>query len=173
MANTFTAIRTLTVTGSAADIQFTNIPQTYTDLYVAITVGSRVNTGSIAAMVVYTQNGQSATLSNWRNFRGLGTTVSSNTSAYPIIGEVENNSSTNYFSSTMLYISGYTSNANKQIFLSESATGVNSGLGTLSYNSLIINETAPISFIGFGDGSNGGGFKVGSTATLYGINKNP
>lgn len=171
MANTFTPIRTVTITGSAGDLQFTNIPQNYTDLYVAITAAGRLTSGTTGAMVVYTAISQSSSLSNWRNFRGANTTVSSNSSAYPIIGELEYLSSGNYFTSIMLYIPGYTTNANKQIFMSESATGINAP-AYVSYNSLIIDATASIDFLGFGDGSAGGGLKVGSTATLYGINKN-
>lgn len=173
MANTFTAIQTLTVTGSAANIEFTNIPQTYTDLYVSITAAGRLTSGTTGALVVYTAPGQSSALSNWRDFRGAGSSVSSSSSAYPIIGALEYLSTGNYFSSTMLYVGGYTTNANKQIFMSESASGINSSVTTMSYNSLIIDVTTPITFLGLGDGSAGGGLKVGSTATLYGINKNP
>jgi hypothetical protein len=157
MANTFTAIRTVTVTGSAADLQFTNIPQNYTDLYVAITAAGRLTSGTTGALVAYTVSGQSAALSNWRDFRANGTSVSSSSSAYPIIGGLEYLSSGNYFSSTMLYVMGYTTNANKQIFMSESATGINSSTGLVSYNSLIINATDPNTFLGLGDGSAGGG----------------
>ena len=169
MATTFTAIQTLTVTGSAADIQFTNIPQTYTDLYVAISASGRLTSGTVGALVLYTNPVQSSALSDWRDLRGSGSSVSSAAAAYPIIGELEY-LTTPTFSSVSLYISKYTSNAQKQVFITDSVTGVNASTAVSSLNSLIINSTDPISFLGFGDGSAGGGLKIGSKITVYGIN---
>lgn len=168
MANTFQLVQTLTVTGSAADIQFTNVPQSYTDLYVAATVAGRLTSGSFGALVVYTATGQSSSLSNWRNLRGATNTVSSNTAAYPISGELIYTTD-NVWTSVNLYIPGYTTNAQKQIVISDSASPVNSNTGVMSFNSLIIDSTNTIDFLGFGDGSAGGGLRVGSTISLYGI----
>lgn len=168
MANTFQAIQTVTVTGSAGDIQFTNIPQTFTDLYVAGSVAGRLTSGTTGALVTYTANGQSSSLANWRNLRGAGSTVTSSASAYPIVGELEYLSG-NIFGSFCMYILGYRTNSQKQVFVADSVTGINSGAAYSSFNSLIIDATDPISFLGFGDGSAGGGIKVGSKITLYGI----
>lgn len=168
MADTMKALQTITVTGSASDIQFTSIPQTYTDLYVVISAAGRLTSGTAGAIVVYSKSGQSSVLSNWRDLRGSGTSVTSSSSAYPIIGVLDYQN-TNTFSSIGLYVSGYTSNTQKNIFLSDSVTGINGSTAISSWNSLIIDNTDPISFLGFGDGSAGGGLKVGSTITIYGI----
>lgn len=167
MPNTFTKIASATVTGSASDIQFTNIPQIYTDLCIELSVAGRLTSGAVGAVVVYTATGQSSSLSNWKDLRGDGSSVTSAGSAYPIIGEVEY-LSTNTFSSIRLYLPNYTLTT-KKMFASESVTESNVTSATSSMNALMIDYTTPVSFLGFGDGSAGGGLKVGSTVWLYGI----
>lgn len=168
MANTFQLIQSITVTGSAADIQFTNVPQTYTDLCVVASVAGRLTSGSFGALVIYTAASQSSALSNWRNLRGSNTTVSSSNAAYPIIGELQYISDP-IFSSVHIYIPGYTTNTNKQVIMSDSAALLNSNTGVMSFNAEIIDSTNTIGFVGLGDGSAGGGLRVGSMASLYGI----
>lgn len=164
----FKLIATGTVTGSAADIQFSNIPQTYTDLYVTITAAGRLTSGVTGAIVAYTFTSQSSTLADWRDLRVNGSSVSSNGSAYPIIGTLEYLSS-DMFSSIHMYIPGYKTNSGKQVFISDNVSVNNTSTALNSFNSLFIDVPAPISFLGFGDGSAGGGLKVGSKISIYGI----
>lgn len=167
MPDTFTKIASATVTGSAGDIQFTNIPQTYTDLRLLISAKGRLTSGTVGAMVIYTATSQSSTLSTWVNARGDGSSTASYTSAYPIIGELVYNS-TNIFGACNVYIPNYTS-SRRNFFSAESTTESTATQAYQSLNALMIDYTSPISFIGLGDGSAGGGLAVGSTATLYGI----
>lgn len=164
-------IGTLVVSGSVGDIQFSNIPQSYTDLYVFASVAGRLTTGADGAMVIYTATGQSSSLSDWKNLYSNSSGVSSASSAYPIVGTLQYNASTNTFSSTSIHIPNYTS-SNQKTFISDSVTESNTGTAYQSLNSLKINYTSPITFLGFGDGSAGGGFKVGSSISLYGIKGN-
>lgn len=167
MANTYTKIASATVTGSAGDIQFSNIPQTYTDLSVLISAKGRLTSGNVGALVVYTANGQSSSLSTWKEVRGDGTGVASYNNAYPIIGLLTYQAAT-VFSSVNLYIPNYTS-SNKKVFNSDSVTEENTTYAYQSLSGLTIDYTTAISFLGFGDGSAGGGLAVGSSITLYGI----
>lgn len=167
MANTFIKIASATVTGSASDIQFTNIPQTYTDLCALISVTGRLTSGTAGALVVYTATGQSSSLSTWKDVRGDGSSAASYNAAYPIIGTIVYQTSST-FGSTNLYIPNYTS-SNKKGFSSDSVTEANTVLSYAALNALMIDYTSPISFLGFGDGSAGGGLGIGTSVTLYGI----
>lgn len=165
---TMRLIASATVSSSASDIQFTNIPQTFTDLYVLISAKGRTTSG-VGALVIYTVDGQSSSLSTWRNVLGNGSTTENNGSAYPIIGSLQHLSDA-AFNSVAVHIPNYKASTQKAI-ISDSVTENN---GTTAYNSmniLRINYTDPISFLGFGDGSFGGGMAVGSTISLYGITR--
>ncbi len=163
-------ISSMTVNGVAGDIQFLNIPQNFTHLYAVVSVAGRLNVGTDGAMVVYTATGQSSSLSSWRNIYGNGSGASSANNAYPIIGTVQYVSGTSNYSSTNIFIPNYTS-SNQKAFSSESVTENNGSVAYQSFNSLRINDTNPITFLGFGDGSAGGGFNPGSSISLYGITK--
>jgi hypothetical protein len=167
---TMTLIATGQVTGSAGDIQFTNIPQTYDDLYVLISAGGRITGGNEGAVVAYTATGQPSSLSNWRGLYGNGTGVSGNTAAYPIVGNVQYLSTTNYFNSISINILNYKA-ATKKVFQYDSVTENNGSAAHQSLGTSVIDDLNPITFLGFGDGSAGGGFKVGSQIWLYGIKK--
>lgn len=167
MPDTFRLIASGTVTGSAGDIQFTNIPQTYTDLRLVISAKGRLTSGVAGAMVIYTATGQSSTLSTWLNAQGDTSGTVSYSSAYPIIGTLVYNT-TNIFGITNVYIPNYTSSA-KKFFSTESITEAQATQAYHSLNGLMIDYTSPISFLGLGDGSAGGGLAVGTTASLYGI----
>lgn len=166
---TMTLIATATVAGSAADIEFTGVPQTFTDLYVLLSVKGRTSGPGNGAIVVYTETGQSSSLSTWRALEGNGSGASAPSAAYPIVGTVKHQSSAT-FSSTSIYIPNYTSSS-KKIFSSESVSEDNATGAYQDINALIIDYTSPISKLGFGDGSYGGGFAVGSTISLYGITR--
>lgn len=159
-------IASATVSGSASDIQFTNIPQTFTDLYVVISAKGRTSSG-VGALVIYTVDGQSSSLSTWRDLRSTGSGIENNGSAYPIVGNVQHVSDAT-FGSISVHIPNYKASTQKAI-ISDSVTENNATTAYINMNILRINYTDPISFLGFGDGSYGGGFAVGSTVSVYGI----
>lgn len=165
---TMKLIATGTVTGSNSDIQFTNIPQTFTDLYVVISAKGRTTSG-VGALVIYTVDGQASNLSTWKQLSGNGSSAYSENNTYPIVGQVQH-LSTATFGSVSAYIPNYTSSSQK-VISSESVTENNGTTAYVSIHALRINYTSPISFLGFGDGSYGGGFATGSTISIYGITK--
>lgn len=166
---TMAHISTITVTGAASDVQFTNIPQTFTDLQVFISAKGRTNGPGFGALVVYTVTSQSSSLSTWKNLEGTGTGVSSYNAAQPIVGIMQHLSTATY-GSTSVYIPNYTS-SNEKFFSGDAVTEANQAEVRVTINALKINYTSPITFLGFGDGSYGGGLGVGSTISLYGILK--
>lgn len=165
-------LATIEVTGSAQDVQFSNISQDYTDLQVYVSAAGRTTGGTDAALVAYTVPGQSSSLSTWANISGTSSNNSSaNTAAYPIVGTIQHVSGTNNYGSVSIYIPNYTSSTNKKVFSYESVTENNSSTAYQSIGQLLLNYTSPITFLGFGDGSAGGGLKVGSIISLYGIKR--
>ena len=170
MANTFVKIASVTVgAGGAANIQFTSIPSTYTDLLVKIS--ARTNepstTYDIPQMVA---NGNQSVSYVWRGLLGNGesaSTYSSSSVAGIVTGYFNTDANTaNTFSSTEVYIPNYLSSVNKPI----SVESVTENGATTAYPFLLaglIPVTAAITSLRFN--LNFGIFKQYSTATLYGI----
>ena len=173
MANTFRKIQTVTVgSGGSASIDFTSIPQTYTDLKIILSARdnrtSAVNDFARLAFNSDTTNG---------NYTGIllysdGSTANGYTftsaAAYRYGGEINGPSSTaNCFSSSEIYIPNYRGSNNKS-YSSESVVEMNSttGLGTLVAG--LWSNTAAITSISLTP-ANGTLFLEYSSATLYGV----
>jgi len=155
-------IETKTVgSGGAANIQFTSIPQTYTDLLIKIS-GRANDTGT---NLVLTLNSTS-TISSIA-LRGYGSGYTSDTSTTNVLRMVEpSNFTANTFANSEIYIPNYTSSNNK----SWSADGVIENNDTDSAQALIAGLTsiaAAITSITLAP--NTGSFVQYSTASLYGI----
>lgn len=166
MALTFVSIATVTVgSGGAASIEFTNIPQTYTDLVIQV---SARNTSSGAALRLRF-NGSTTGYSD-RYLEGDGASVSSGTSPFPgyaFVGAVTPSSATaSTFASNYIYVPNYTSSNNKSI----SSDGVTENNATTAYTDLsasLWSNSAAITSIELTPNANT--FAQYSTATLYGI----
>lgn len=164
MPDTFIKIASVTVgAGGAADIEFTSIPSTYTDLCVKLSV--RSNQANNANSLAIRFNGSSANFTA-RIIEGSGSGVSSFT-ATDIVGNVQGTSSTsNTFTSVEVYIPNYAGSTNKSF----STDGVTENNGTTAYATLaagLWSQTAAITSVRFSIGN----FVQYSTATLYGISK--
>ena len=166
MANTYIQIgSTVTVgSGGAANIEFTSIPSTYTDLQ--LFVSSR-NTGGGGALEL-TLNSVGASI---RRLYGNGNgTVGSDTYAPDGSGMTNTSGMTaNSFSSNTFYIPNYTSTNQKSV----SIDGVQESNQIDTYLMLfanLINTTSAVTTLRVTP--NGGTFAQYSTATLYGIKKN-
>jgi hypothetical protein len=169
MANTFIKISTVTVgSGGAATIDFTSIPQTYTDLKIVISsrdayagpsdgIKMFFNSSTTSYSYAYAQGTGSATGAGlgsgdaW----GQGNTGNAATSTASVFGNIE------------IYIANYTS-ANSKSFLSDGIIENNAAVGSLLlYANLWSNSAAitsiqltpyqPVNFVQY------------TTATLYGI----
>jgi hypothetical protein len=173
MPNTFTLISSKTVaSGGAAIIDFTSIPQTYTDLILFHStrgVGS-ANTDSIYARFNSSSTGYTGRVAYGDN--GYGTF--SPGISYLHLGYGADNLSTtntnNTYGNTVVYIPSYTSSNNKSVLVETAKESMFTGYQT-GINALITNlwsNSAAVSNITLYCAS-GGNIAEGSTAYLYGI----
>jgi hypothetical protein len=176
MALTYTAIATVTVgSGGAANIEFTSIPATYTDLLVKLSCRTD-GTGDLTTYVDMVINNDTGAYYDQRNVSGMlnGTITNqswTNQNSFYVYQVNTNSSTTNTFSNTEVYIPNYTSTNNKSI----SQDGVSESNTSASNNralALVAGLYHPASNVAitslkFTPSSNN--FAQYSTATLYGI----
>ena len=166
MANTFVKIQTVTVgSGGASTIDFTSIPQTYTDLQILVSV--RNDGAANSRNLYYKINGSSTSYSN-KVLSGNGSAASSFTDTVAMYaGDFPAaNSTASVFGNAQIYIPNYVS-AN---YKSASSDGVSENNGTEAYQRLsasLWSNTSAITSISIY--ANAGNFVQYSTATLYGI----
>jgi hypothetical protein len=169
MANTFIKLSTTTVgASSVAEIIFSSIPQTYTDL--KILLSARSTQGNVYGGGALQFNGDTASNYRWRRLRADGSIVASDNSTsaasitnWDVTGA---NATASVFSNIQLYIPNYTSANQKSVSVeyvgennaTEAHMGIIAGLWT---------GTAAVTSIKLY--SAGGNLVQYSTATLYGI----
>jgi hypothetical protein len=166
MANTFVKIQTVTVgSGGAASIDFTSIPQTYTDL--KIVVSARSTYSALVDTLFVKPNGLTTNGSS-RWVIGDGSTASSSSAAFNYVREINGNTATaSTFASVEIYAPNYTS-SNYKSFSSEGVSETNATSGVrLGLTAGLWSSTAAITSITLTATS--GDFVQYSTATLYGI----
>ena len=169
MANTFLKISTVTVgAGGASSIDFSSIPQTYTDLVLKVCARGTVDRNSSGYYFNVTINTLTTNQSSrYANGNGSNAQSGSFTRVYGYCAPSD--STTSIFSNNEFYFANYTSSANKSISLD----GVNENNGTLADSTLqagLWSSTSAITALGLVPA--GGSFAQYSTATLYGIKKN-
>jgi hypothetical protein len=162
MANTYKKIQTVTVgVGGSATIEFTSIPQTYTDLKVVLS-GRSTNADIDDHLFVKPNNSASNMTQIW--LRGNGSAASSSTNVrFAIPGAT---ATASVFGNTELYFPNYTS-SNFKSFSGETVQETN---GTEAYQYLcafLWSDTAAITSLVL-DLLNGN-FAQYSSATLYGV----
>jgi len=173
MANTYIAIATTTVgSGGASNIEFTSIPQTYTDLVIKYSL--RVTASSVAPDGLGIQFNND-TASNYKYLQLYGTGNSgagsnSGTTAFQFGGQLPGATATSStFGNGEIYIPNYTSSTYK----SASADSVTENNGAQANQNIVANlwqSNSAITSIKLYDlGSTN--FVQYSTATLYGIKK--
>jgi hypothetical protein len=166
---TMTLIETKTLGTAAAQIEFTSIPQTYTDLLFLVS-GRSSNTGDVYNNLFITVNGTSSGYSE-RLLYGNGSAVGS-------VGEALTrfrffyistlSATSNTFGSGQLYIPNYAGATNKS--MSSESVAENNGTATLqSITAHLWSNTAAITTVRFA--LDVGNLVVGSTISLYGILK--
>jgi hypothetical protein len=165
MATTYTLIEGKTLTSTTANVLFSSIPQTYTDL--VLRTSTRISSADNYIQMQVQLNSTTANYSA-RQISNFGTTISttsttSATGAY----SVGNNAVANTFGNNEIYISNYTgSNFKSYSSDSNASTTTNNRLDLRS--GLWSNSTAVTSLnITPFDGSS---FLENSTFYLYGIN---
>jgi hypothetical protein len=165
MATTYTLISSVTVgSGGAANMEFTSIAATYTDLVVKIT--GRSDSSDTSIELSFNNNTSNRTT---RYLFGNGSTAASsnNTNMFITSSIVPSTSTASTFSNAELYIPNYAGSNNK----SSSVDGVSENNATASNMALTANlwsDSAAITSIKLTP-AGGGNFVQYSTAYLYGI----
>jgi hypothetical protein len=169
MATTYTLISSVTVgSGGAANIEFTSIPSTYTDL--CLTVSGRMDTTTVwGVMLAYFNNDTTNANYYYRMLEGDGSAVASDNGATPKAGVVNGGTTTaNTFGNLQLYIPNY-AGSNKKSFSVDSVNENNATTAFTNFQALIWNNTSAITSIKIQPEAGGKVFTQYSTAYLYGI----
>lgn len=167
MAKGYQLIQAQTLTGAAASVTFTNIPQNFTDLIISVSARA-VNSGAQNILVSF--NGSSANFSS-RLLYGTGSSVASisypaNTPTNSSIVLGGSDYTANTFNSGEIYLPNYAGSINKSFF-SDSVTENNATASYIELFSHLWSSTAAINSVGLAPAS--GNFATNSTFTLYGV----
>ena len=164
MANTYTLIASSTVgSGGAANIEFTSIPATYTDL--CIITSLRTNRSAVVDDTTFSFNSSSANFTA-KYLVGDGTSASSGSNSYYLLTN-GNTTTSSTFSNHSIYIPNYAGSNNKSF----SVDSVSENNATAAYALLtagLWSQTAAITSIKMAP-LYGTLFLQYSTAYLYGI----
>jgi len=159
------AIQTVTVgSGGAANIEFTSIPATYTDL--SLVISARNTNVDNSNNMLIAINDSSADFSGRFLFTNTNGTISSGTDTTPSGAYNGGNTTASTFSNVGIYFPNYAGSTNKS-FSVDSVAENNGTVSNLYFDAKLWSQTAPITKIAFT--CNSGNFAQYSTATLYGI----
>lgn len=118
---TYVAIAKTVLTGSAADITFSSIPSTYTDLLVVFS-GRTTGSGSRSESIYIQVNGTAGSAYSYTYLQGSGAAASSSRGSalsYIYAGEAPQSIATsNTFGSMEIYIPNYAGSTNKVLSFS-------------------------------------------------------
>jgi hypothetical protein len=161
-------IESKTLGTAAASIEFTSIPQTFTDLVVVTSLRSD-RAGNNADTSFLRFNGTTTGYSTTRLF-GNGSTVTSDTFTFASVAGVINaaTSTANTFDNSQYYIPNYTSAVNKTISM-DNVQENNATAAFLGITANLWSNTAAITSITVI--AQNGNLLAGSTISLYGITK--
>jgi hypothetical protein len=156
--------------GGATTITFNNIPQTFTDLKVVVSV--RTNGSGFYDNLLFTVNGNTSNYSVTRLFGdGSGNVYTDRFSGQSFIyaGEVNGNTAVaNSFGNVECYINNYTGSTLKQV-LFDNQNETNATAAYIGQHAGLWQNTAAITSISFTVGGNT--FQQYSTFSLYGITR--
>jgi hypothetical protein len=168
MATTFTKIASITVgLGGTSSIDFTSIPQTYTDLVLKTSV--RTGRGTVNDALAVKLNSSTTGYSS-REVTYDNGNVPSYTDLFGAgynLNTQGNGTTSNTFSNQEIYIPNYTGSAHKS-FSSESVVENNGSDARVEIMASLWSNTSPITSIILSSYT-GNGLLQHSTATLYGI----
>jgi hypothetical protein len=166
MANTsaMTLIETKTLGTAQASIEFTSIPQDYTDL-VILSSSRSSRTAQINDQMNIKLNGIDGSM---RNLFGTGSAVASQQPAQMTAFMSTDLATANTFSNDSIYVANYTSSTNKSLSI-DSVTENNATAAIQAIGAGLWSNTAAVTSITFTPLN--GNFVAGSTMSLYGILK--
>ena len=173
---TMTAIQTVTVgAGGAANISFTNIPQTYTDLCVVVSCRKSLSMGIGYSSINF--NGDSGSNYGYVFLNGSGTGIFQNLtspSTFLFFTSDDQANTSNTFGSTSIYIPNYVSNTGfKSVYTHCVSENNSAGSAFMDLHSGIWRSTSAITSIVLADTLTSSSFVQYSTATLYGVFRGP
>lgn len=170
MATTYTLIASNTLTGTAANVTFSSIPSTYTDLVLRASARGD-NSGTTFANFIVTINGSSSNVYSYTRMVGNGSTVSNGQFANQVnvFANYYNASSStaNTFGNAEFYFPNYTASANKP-FSYYGLQEDNSSTAIMTITSALFRDTTAISSITL-TASGSANFVTNSSFYLYGI----
>lgn len=172
MANTYTLISSVTVgSGGAANIEFTSIPATYTDLVLLVSLRSD---RSAQRSAIGLQFNNSTSSYSYRRLYASGTTVGSDndtTLGAVLAGEMNAVSTTSStFNNNFVYIPNYAGSNNKSVSVDAVQETNDATNNRLSLTANLWSNSAAITSIKLFDADSGSAkFVQYSTAYLYGI----
>ena len=167
MANTYTLIASYTVSGTSTTlINFTSIPQTYTDLKLVCSLRSNRSIVSQNSQIYI--NGTSATNLSSKFLYGTGSAAGSATRASmaDIIYANGSTATANTFSNCEVYFPNYTSTTTYKSFSADSVSENNATAAEMQIGAGLYSNNSAITSIGLEDGIY---YIANSTAYLYGI----
>ena len=171
MANTYVAIATTTVgSGGAAEIEFTSIPQTYTDLVILLSSkAARAGSPPLTTLVM-TFNASTTGYSSL-TIIGDGSIASSNAGSSSGINNMQTSAAgnTDIFGSQYIYIPNYTSTTTNKSVSIDSVSERNATLAYMNLTAGLLSNTAAITSIKLAEPNGPSDWTQYTTATLYGI----
>ncbi len=173
MANTLTLIAATTLSSPASSIDFTSIPNTYTDLRLEFSIRTTNSSSSRSEDAIVLALNNDTTSGNYtvRYLRGSGSGAGSTSAtgyAGAYAGEVNSSTSTaSTFTSGTIYFPSYAGSTNKS-FSIDITQEANSSTAYAQLHSCLWSNTAAINRISFSN-YNSNTFATNTTAYLYGI----
>ena len=169
MATTMRLIAKQTLSSNASSVTFSDIPQTYTDLYLVHSLRN-TRTGTAWDIVYLNPNGSNAN-GTFRELFGNGSTAGSGTGSRIHGGfSCTADNTSNTFGSSEIYIPNYTGSTNKSF----STSGLNENNGTsalIDVAASLWSQTAAITSLVIESTVSTNPFVSGSSFFLYGITK--
>lgn len=161
-------ISTVTVgSGGTSAIEFTGIPQIYTDLCIKLSIRSS-QSGAIADYGTVYFNGVASNIT-YKDLYGNGSAAASTGATTSLFMTYQGNSGTaNTFGNNEMYIPNYTG-SNQKSFSIETVVENNATTAYTTFTSGVCTDTNPVSSLKFTPAS--GTWQQYSSATLYGIRK--
>ena len=171
MALTYVALASVTVgSGGAASIEFTSIPQTYTDLL--IDINDRSDSGTGAGERIYVRFNGATNDNNLSSRRLYSLSNTPGSDSLTTVGQVGwgnvNSMTANAFGSTQIYIPNYAGSTNKSMSI-DTVTENNSSTYIMGLITTVWADTSAITSINLRYDSAGYKFAQYTTVYLYGI----
>jgi hypothetical protein len=160
-------IESKTLGTAAAEIEFTSIPQTFTDLVLFVSARSTVNDDNGGSTISLRPNSATANRTMLR-FLGTGSGVVSTTDTNIFLQMSNSAQTANTFGNTSVYTPNYSGSTNKT-FSVDSVQENNATFSLQALNAGLWSDTAAITSILLV--SFGGNFVAGTMVSLYGVLK--